>query len=79
MYSDAVGDLDESGRPRPVPIPGSEFIIKADTIIPAISQSSDLSFLSKKDGIKTTRWGGIEADPLPLRLVSKVFLLVEMQ
>ncbi|MEW6374474.1 MAG: NAD(P)-binding protein [Thermodesulfobacteriota bacterium] len=61
-----LGDLDESGRPRPVPIPGSEFIIEADTIIPAISQSSDLSFLNKKDGIKTTRWGGIEADPLTL-------------
>jgi heterodisulfide reductase subunit A-like polyferredoxin len=61
-----LGDLDESGRPRPVPIPGSEFIIQTDTIIPAISQSSDLSFLSKKDGIKTTRWGGIEADPLTL-------------
>jgi heterodisulfide reductase subunit A-like polyferredoxin len=61
-----LGDLDESGRPRPVPIPGSEFIIKADTIIPAISQSSDLSFLSQKDGVKTTRWGGIEVDPLTL-------------
>ena len=61
-----LGNLDESGRPRPVPIPGSEFIIKADTIIPAISQSSDLSFLSQKDGIKTTRWGGIEADSLTL-------------
>ncbi len=56
-----LGDLDESGRPRPVPIPGSEFKIEADTIIPAISQSSDLSFLNKKDGIKTTRWGGIES------------------
>ena len=61
-----LGDLDESGRPRPVSIPGSEFIIKADTIIPAISQSSDLSFLSEKDGIKTTRWGGIETDPFTL-------------
>ncbi len=61
-----LGDLDESGRPRPVPIPGSEFVIKADTIIPAISQSSDLSFLSENDGIKTTRWGGIEADPITL-------------
>ncbi len=47
-----LGDLDESGRPRPVPIPESEFIIKADTIIPAISQSSDLSFLSENDGIQ---------------------------
>ena len=61
-----LGDLDESGRPRPVPIPESEFKIEADTIIPAISQSSDLSFLNRKDGIKTTRWGGIEADPLTL-------------
>lgn len=61
-----LGDLDESGRPRPVPIPGSEFIIEADTIIPAISQSSDLSFLGQKDGVKTTRWGGIEVDPLTL-------------
>jgi heterodisulfide reductase subunit A-like polyferredoxin len=61
-----LGDLDESGRPRPVPIPGSEFKIEADTIIPAISQSSDLSFLSQKDKIKTTRWGGIEVDPLTL-------------
>jgi NADPH-dependent glutamate synthase beta subunit-like oxidoreductase len=49
-----------------VPIPGSEFKTEADTIIPAISQSSDLSFLSQKDGIKTTRWGGIEADPFTL-------------
>jgi heterodisulfide reductase subunit A-like polyferredoxin len=61
-----LGDLDESGRPRPVPIDGSEFEIEADTIIPAISQSSDLSFLKEKDGIQTTRWGGIEVDPLTL-------------
>jgi heterodisulfide reductase subunit A-like polyferredoxin len=61
-----LGDLDESGRPRPVPISGSEFKIEADTIIPAISQSSDLSSLSEKDGIQTTRWGGIEVDPLTL-------------
>ncbi len=61
-----LGDIDESGRPRPVPVSGSEFKIEADTIIPAISQSSDLSFLNKKEGIKTTRWGGIEADPITL-------------
>jgi heterodisulfide reductase subunit A-like polyferredoxin len=61
-----LGDLDESGRPRPVPIPGSEFKIEADTIIPAISQSPDLSFIHQKDGIKTTHWEGIEVDPLTL-------------
>ncbi len=57
---------DESGRPRPVPIPGAEFRIEADMVIPAISQSPDLSFLSGKDGFKTTPTGGIAADPLTL-------------
>jgi heterodisulfide reductase subunit A-like polyferredoxin len=61
-----LGDPDESGRPRPVPIPGSEFRIEADTVIPAISQSPDLSFLNGLDGLKTSRWGGIEADPVTL-------------
>jgi heterodisulfide reductase subunit A-like polyferredoxin len=61
-----LGDLDESGRPRPVPIPGSEFRIEADTVIPAISQSPDLSFLDGLGGLKTSRWGGIEADPVTL-------------
>jgi heterodisulfide reductase subunit A-like polyferredoxin len=61
-----LGEPDESGRPRPVPIPGSEFRTEADMIIPAISQSPDLSFLSGRDDIKTSRWGGIEADPITL-------------
>jgi heterodisulfide reductase subunit A-like polyferredoxin len=62
----ALGEPDESGRPRPVPISGSEFLIEADTIILAISQSPDLSFITEKDGLKTTRWGTIEADPVTL-------------
>ena len=61
-----LGEPDESGRPRPVPIPGSEFRIEADTVIPAISQSPDLSFLNGLEGLKTSRWGGIEADPVTL-------------
>ncbi len=62
----ALGEPDESGRARPVPIPDSEFIIPADTIIPAISQEPDLSFLNPEDGIKTSRWGTIEVDPITL-------------
>ena len=61
-----LGTPDESGRPRPVPIAGSEFTIEAETVIPAISQAPDLSFLSEKDGLKTTRSGLIGADPLTL-------------
>jgi NADPH-dependent glutamate synthase beta subunit-like oxidoreductase len=44
-----LGAPDESGRRRPVPIEGSEFIMDLDTIIPAIGQSSDLSFLEDSD------------------------------
>ena len=32
-----LGEPDASGRRSPVPIPGSEFVIKADTVIPAVS------------------------------------------
>jgi heterodisulfide reductase subunit A-like polyferredoxin len=61
-----LGDPDESGRPRPVPVPGSEFGIEADTIIPAVSQSPDLSFINAEDGLKTSRQGNLEADPVTL-------------
>lgn len=61
-----LGDPDESGRPRPLPIPNSEFIIEAETLIPAISQSPDLSFIGDQDGLKVTSWGTIEVDPLTL-------------
>ena len=37
---------DESGRRRPVPLPGTEFVIEADNVIAAIGQSPDFSFVS---------------------------------
>ncbi|MGQ9675718.1 MAG: FAD-dependent oxidoreductase [Chloroflexota bacterium] len=40
-----LGEPDSSGRRRPVPIPGSEFTIPIDAVIPAISQSPELDFL----------------------------------
>jgi len=50
-----LGEPDESGRRRPVPIKGSEFFIEADIAIPAIGQAIDLSFLEEKNGVKTTK------------------------
>ncbi|MGA2517034.1 MAG: FAD-dependent oxidoreductase [Thermodesulfobacteriota bacterium] len=50
-----LGEPDESGRRRPVPVKGSEFFIETDILIPAIGQAIDLSFLEEKDGVKTTR------------------------
>jgi formate dehydrogenase beta subunit len=50
-----LGEPDESGRRRPIPVKGSEFIIETDILIPAIGQAIDLSFLEEKDGVKTTK------------------------
>jgi len=58
-----LGEPDKSGRRRPVPITGSEFVIPLDTIMPAIGQASDLSFIDGESGIALTRWGTIIADP----------------
>jgi NADH-quinone oxidoreductase subunit F len=57
-----LGDLDVSGRRRPVPIPGSEFKIEADTLILAISQEPDVSLLNG-NGLNISKWNTIEVDP----------------
>lgn len=56
-----LGDLDESGRRRPVPIPGSETTIKTDMVIAATGQVPDLNFLDK-GRIGVTRGGTVRTD-----------------
>ena len=58
-----LGDADKSGRKRPVPVSGSEFVLEADTLIPAIGQIAALDFLSPEDGIEITRHAAIRVDP----------------
>ena len=41
-----LGEPDKSGRRRPIPIEGSEFFVEADTVIVAVGQRPDLSFLN---------------------------------
>jgi NADH-quinone oxidoreductase subunit F len=53
--------FDSSGRRKPVPIPGSEFTIKVDMVIPAVSQYSDLPFINK-DEVEVTQWGTFVTD-----------------
>jgi formate dehydrogenase beta subunit len=52
-----LGEPDESGRRRPVPLEGSEFVIDCDILVPAIGQAIDLGLLEGKDDVKTTRKG----------------------
>lgn len=58
-----LGDLDKSGRRKPIPILNSEFVIKADMLIPAVSQSPDKK-LAELFNINTTKWGTITYDEL---------------
>jgi len=44
-----LGEPDESGRRRPVPVEGSEFVIEADMVIPAIGQGPDFEGLETFD------------------------------
>jgi NADPH-dependent glutamate synthase beta subunit-like oxidoreductase len=55
-----LGDKDESGRPRPVPIPGSEFVAELDTLIVAISEEPEGDLL---EGLKRRTWGGLTINP----------------
>jgi heterodisulfide reductase subunit A-like polyferredoxin len=57
-----LGEPDSSGRRRPIPIPGSEYEIKIDQIIPAIGQRPDLSCIENVPGLRFTRFGTVEAD-----------------
>jgi formate dehydrogenase beta subunit len=59
-----LGEPDQSGRRRPIPIKGSEARMKADVVIAATGQKSDLALFSGKDGVETTDWGSIKADPV---------------
>ena len=58
----ALGEPDESGRRRPMPIPHSEFIIEADTVAVAIGYNADPNHQRSGAGRETNRWNLIEVD-----------------
>ena len=57
-----LGEPDSSGRRRPVPIPGSEYDIEIDQLVPAIGQRPDLSAIENVAGLNISRWGTTEVD-----------------
>ena len=66
-----LGPADESGRRRPVPIPGSEYEVPLDVVIIAVGTSSNPLVQSTTPDLKTRKGGYIEADPETLK-TSKV-------
>jgi len=63
----AMGEPDASGRRRPEAVPGSEFVVECDTVIPAIGQDPDLSFIPADLGIDITKWNTIVTKFIPLQ------------
>ena len=64
------GDPDDSGRPVPVPVEGSETVLDIDTIIPAVGQAAD-TFDIKGENVPMTRRGNLDADPVTLQTSMK--------
>ena len=58
-----LGEPDSSGRRRPVPIEGSNFIIDCDVAVVAIGTSSNPVLFQTAQDIKRNKWGYVEVDP----------------
>lgn len=52
-----LGEKDDSGRRRPIPIPNTEFIFPVDTVIIAIGQRPNQLIAQTTSGLETTKWG----------------------
>ena len=57
-----LGEPDASGRRRPEPIEGSEYLLELDTVVIAIGQTPNPIIQQTTEGLKTTRWGTIEVN-----------------
>lgn len=62
MVRNKLGEPDATGRRAPVPVEGTEFVIKADTVIPAVSQAADNTFLPVESAFEINR-GRVRVDP----------------
>ena len=59
-----LGEPDQRGRRRPIPIKGSEFIVDVDTVIVAIGEMVDVSLLPE---VEVTKGGIVGCDPMTLQ------------
>jgi len=60
LIKNELGPQDASGRPRPVPVKGSEFELPLDTLVVAISEQPEAESFA---GLRTTKWNTIETNP----------------
>ncbi|MBT1248210.1 MULTISPECIES: NADPH-dependent glutamate synthase [unclassified Thermosipho (in: thermotogales)] len=68
-----LGQPDESGRRKPIPIENSEFIIPTEIAIEAIGTNPNKLLLSKFEGLKLNKWGYIQTNEYGQTSIPKVF------
>jgi len=57
-----LGEPDKSGRPRPIKIDGSEFIMELNTVVESLGTKPNRLFLDMTPELKTNQWGTIVVD-----------------
>ena len=57
-----LGEPDDSGRRRPVPVEGSEFTVECDVVVVAIGTGANPLLTATEPDLKLNKWGYIEAD-----------------
>jgi formate dehydrogenase major subunit len=75
-----LGEPDSSGRRRPIPIQGSEFVIEVDYVLAAIGQKTIVDFVDEVNNntdigeLKINKWGDLDADAQTLQTnVKRIF------
>ncbi|HHW27833.1 MAG TPA: NADPH-dependent glutamate synthase [Firmicutes bacterium] len=58
-----LGEPDKSGRRRPVPVKGSEFVMDVDIVVMALGTSPNPILAKTTKGLEAESWGGLKADP----------------
>jgi glutamate synthase (NADPH) small chain len=67
-----LGEPDESGRRRPVPVKGSEFDFEADLVVYAIGTNAN-PIMGQTSGLKLNKWGYIATDDALSTSIAGVF------
>ena len=68
-----LGEPDQSGRRRPLPVQGSEFVIECDMVVVAIGTRSNPILTTSAAGLKVNEWGYIEVDGAGMTSLPGVF------
>jgi len=68
-----LGEPDASGRARPIPIPGSEFVIPCDVVVVAVGTRANPLLTATCPDLKLNKWGNIVIDEKGMTSIPGVF------